>query len=73
MRRLAHRCTVVQVVYSREGDTQAQRLEAMLIDEATFSAGYEGEASLQATKLGFSGWLGHIETQVAETLAGGTE
>jgi hypothetical protein len=60
----------LQVKFVREGDPDARRLHDFLIDEPDAAAALEEEQpGLEAARLGFSGWLRHIESAVVTTLA----
>ena len=60
------------MVYCREGDEAARRLEAFLIDEPAFAATLDDSPAGEAARLGFAGWLSEMEHRVMRTLSGGT-
>jgi hypothetical protein len=64
----ASRGIAPHVVYCTEGDTAAQQLEDYLIDEPVVGAQLVEEAGAEAAKLGFAGWLHHLETEVSLSL-----
>jgi hypothetical protein len=63
----------MQVIFCKEGEHVTRRLEELLIDDPSIEAGLDNDAAMQAAKLGFSGWMGYIESQVVRALSGGAE
>ena len=58
------------MLYCREGDEAAQRLDAFLIDEPAVGAALDDAPASEAAKLGFASWLSHVETRVLHSLSG---
>jgi hypothetical protein len=58
-----------QVVYCREGDEAARRIEEWLIDEPAFGAALDDAPACEAARLGFDAWLRHIEDRVMQALS----
>jgi hypothetical protein len=62
----------LQVRFLREGDPDARRLHAFLIDEPDAAAALEEERpGLEAARLGYAEWLRHIEAAIIRRLATG--
>lgn len=57
-----------EVTFCVEGDANARRLEAALIDEPLVGASLSDEEGAEAAKLGFAGWLQHVEGRVSQAL-----
>ena len=57
-----------EVTFCMEGDANARRLEAHLIDEPLVGASLSDEEGAEAAKLGFAGWVRHVEGRVAQAL-----
>jgi hypothetical protein len=64
----ASRGIAPHVVFCTEGDAAARQLEDYLIDESVVDARLVEEAGAEAAKLGFAGWLRHLEGEVSLSL-----